>query len=229
MNIELFPLMSIVIVTTFTPGPNNISSTSMGMSYGYKKNLRYLIGIVSGFFLVMMVCAFLASTLLRILPVAERYLRWIGAAYIAWLAIGILRSNHSLSDSREAAGAFTRGFVLQLFNPKVAVYGLTLYSTFLAAISNHVPYLFLSAMVFALIGFTDVLDVDDVCVVHPVGGARLAEHPGAQVSLAPQVGADQLDRHHSVDQHVAGPIHDTHASLADAGLQPISAGDDPTQ
>ena len=156
MNIELFPLMSFVIVTTFTPGPNNVSSASMGMSKGYRKTLNYLTGIVSGFFVVMVVCAFLASTLLRLLPVAERYLRFIGAAYIIWLAIGILRPNHSLSDSREAAGAFTRGFVLQLFNPKVAVYGLTLYSTFLAAISNHIPYLFLSAMVFALIGFTAI-------------------------------------------------------------------------
>lgn len=156
MNIELFPLMSFVIVTTFTPGPNNVSSASMGMSKGYRKTLNYLMGIVSGFFVVMVVCAFLASTLLQLLPVAERYLRFIGAAYIIWLAISILRTNHSLSDSREAAGAFTRGFVLQLFNPKVAVYGLTLYSTFLAAISNHIPYLFLSAMIFALIGFTAI-------------------------------------------------------------------------
>ena len=156
MDIEFIPLMSFVIVTTFTPGPNNISSASMGMSYGYRKTLNYLMGIVSGFFVVMIVCAFLASTLLSILPVAERYLRWIGAGYIIWLAIGILRSKYSMYDSKEAARALTKGFILQLFNPKVAVYGLTLYSTCLAPISSRVHYLLFSALLFALIGFAAI-------------------------------------------------------------------------
>ncbi len=31
----------------------------------------------------------------------------------------------------------------------------------------------------AFVGLADVVDVDDVCVVDPVGGARLAQHPRA--------------------------------------------------
>ena len=49
--------------------------------------------------------------------------------------------------------AFAKGFVLQLFNPKVAVYGLTLYSTFLAPIASRIDYLSLSAFAFALTAF----------------------------------------------------------------------------
>ena len=156
MNIDVLPLLSFVMVTTFTPGPNNISSASMGMSKGYRKTLHYLIGIISGFFIVMVVCAFLASTLLNILPVLGKYLRYVGALYILWLAVGILRSRHSISDSRDSAGIFIKGFLLQLINPKVAVYGLTLYSTFLAAISHQTHYLLLSAVILALIGFTAI-------------------------------------------------------------------------
>jgi cysteine/O-acetylserine efflux protein len=51
--------MSFVIVTTFTPGPNNISSASMAVMCGYKKTFNYLIGISSGFFVVMIACAYL--------------------------------------------------------------------------------------------------------------------------------------------------------------------------
>src|SRR5210317_2100732 len=121
MNIDMIPLISFVIVTTFTPGPNNISSASMGVMYGYKTAFNFLVGIAFGFFVVMIACAYLSSALLAVIPVAERYLRWIGAVYILWLAIGTLRSSYSFSESDGLSKAFTKGFILQLFNPKVAV------------------------------------------------------------------------------------------------------------
>ena len=153
MQIELIPLISFVVVTTFTPGPNNISSASMGMLYGYKKTLNYLLGITIGFFLVMLICAYLSSALLNFVPSTERYLRWVGAGYILWLAVSILNSNPSNSRSDRPVMAFAKGFVLQLMNPKVAVYGLTLYSTFLASLSSRIDYLSVSAGAFALTAF----------------------------------------------------------------------------
>ena len=153
MSIEMIPLMSFVMVTTFTPGPNNISSASMGLMHGYRKTFNYLIGISAGFFVVMIACAYLSSVLLAFLPSAERFLRWIGAGYIVWLAVSILKSNPSDPEADKTAMAFTKGFMLQLFNPKVAVYGLTVYSTFLASISARIDYLTLSALAFASVAF----------------------------------------------------------------------------
>lgn len=153
MTIEMMPLISFVMITTFTPGPNNISSASLGVIYGYRKTVNYLLGIAIGFFVVMMACAYLSSVLLNFLPSAERYLRWIGGCYIVWLAIGMMRSNPSTSDAGKPEMAFAKGFILQLFNPKVAVYGLTLYSTFLASISSRIAYLSLSAAIFAMTAF----------------------------------------------------------------------------
>ena len=150
MNVDMIPLISFVIVTTFTPGPNNISSAAMGVAYGFRRTLPYLFGIASGFFLVMLATAYLSSTLLRIMPFAEQYLRWIGSAYILYLAISTLRAEYGFSENSEDARAFTKGFVLQLFNPKVAVYGLTLFSTFLAGITGHLAWLSFFAATFAL-------------------------------------------------------------------------------
>ena len=101
MSIPMIPLLSFVLITTFTPGPNNISSASMGISYGYRKTFRYLVGITAGFFLVMLCCATLSHLLLQLLPAAEGYLRIIGALYICWLALAIFRSNGSLGQSGE--------------------------------------------------------------------------------------------------------------------------------
>ncbi len=153
MNIEIISLISFVVITTFSPGPNNISSASMGGMYGYKKTIPFLFGIASGFFVVMIGCAYLSSTILAVLPASEKYLRWLGALYIIWLAIGILRSDNAIDNTKEAPKAFTKGFILQLFNPKVAVYGLTLFSTFLASISHQINTLALFAVIFALIAF----------------------------------------------------------------------------
>ena len=153
MNIEMIPLISFVGITTFTPGPNNISSASMGVMCGYRKTVLYLAGIASGFFVVMLIAAFLSGVLLNIMPDAEKYLRWGGACYILWLALGVLQSDFAIADDRKAARAFAKGFFLQLFNPKVAVFGLTLYSTFLAPIAGRPYYLFLSAVTFALTAY----------------------------------------------------------------------------
>lgn len=153
MEIDIIPLVSFVLVTTFTPGPNNISSASMGVLYGYKKTFNFLVGVTAGFFVVMMACAGLSSTLLALLPVSEKYLRWVGALYILWLAISILRSHYAFTDAKGVPKAFTKGFVLQLFNPKVAVYGLTLYATFLSSISHRPGYLILMAAIFAITAF----------------------------------------------------------------------------
>ena len=122
----------------------------MGVTYGYRRTIPYLFGISSGFFLVMLVAAYLSSGLLGIMPFAEQYLRWIGSGYILYLAISTLRTDYRFSGSSEDAMAFTKGFVLQLFNPKVAVYGLTLYSTFLADISGHIAWLSFFAAIFAM-------------------------------------------------------------------------------
>lgn len=154
MPIDMISLVPFVLVTTFTPGPNNISSASMGVAYGYRRTLTFLLGIAAGFFIVMLACAYLSSALLTALPLAECYLRWVGAGYILWLALGTLKADYGFNSTAASAKAFTRGFVLQLFNPKVAVYGLTLYSTFLAAISGHSGQLALFAAVFALTAFT---------------------------------------------------------------------------
>ena len=157
MNIEIVPLIIFIFVTTFTPGPNNISSASLGILYGYRKTFSYMAGISSGFFVVMIICAYLSSALAAVIPVAEKYLRLVGTAYIIWLAIGILRSNSSISESEEKPSkAFSKGFLLQFFNPKVTLYGLMLYSTFLAPISGKSGCLALSAVVFALVCFASI-------------------------------------------------------------------------
>jgi hypothetical protein len=78
----------------------------------------------------------------------------------------------------------------------------------------------------ALLGLADVVDVDDVRVVDAVGRARLAQHPGPEVGLAAQVGADELEGHDPVDEDVAGAVDHPHPAFAQSSLEPIPSRDD---
>jgi hypothetical protein len=77
----------------------------------------------------------------------------------------------------------------------------------------------------ALFRLADVVDVDDVRVVDAVGRARLAQHPRAEVGLAAQVGANELQRDHPVDEDVTGAIDDAHSAFARPSLQTVATRD----
>ena len=154
MGIDLFPLASFVIVTTFSPGPNNISSASMGVLYGYRNTIYYLAGISAGFFLIMLLCAGVSGALLNIMPSVEPLLRVIGSMYILWLAFSTARAGYALDNPVDQSPlGFKKGFFLQTLNPKVIVYGLTLYSTFLSPAANNIIFLTVFALLFALTAF----------------------------------------------------------------------------
>jgi hypothetical protein len=69
------------------------------------------------------------------------------------------------------------------------------------------------------------VDVDDVRVVDPVRGPRLAQHPRAEVRLAPKVRANQLHRYDAIDEYVTGAIDHAHPALADPGFESIPTRD----
>ena len=156
MSLDLIPLLSFVLVTTYTPGPNNISSTSMGVRYGYRRSLRYLLGITTGFFIVMLLCGLISGTLRTLVPSFETVLRIVGAVYILWLAYETLRATYTFEDNDRGELGFVTGALLQILNPKGVIYGLTLYSTFLLGIDGRPVQMLLSAAGLAVVAFSAV-------------------------------------------------------------------------
>ena len=156
MSVEIIPMASFVLLTTFSPGPNNISSASMGVLYGYRQTRPYLLGIATGFFVIMAACALSASFLLTWAPASAEVLKWAGSLYILWLALGMLKAGYGISGGEGEPRAFAKGMLLQLVNPKAMIYGLTLYSTFLAPLAHRPGYLLGLGLVFALTAFTAV-------------------------------------------------------------------------
>lgn len=147
------PLLSYVFVTTFSPGPNNISSAASGVNFGYRRTLSYLLGITAGFFAIMLLCGLLSELVARQIPKLQTALRIVGAGYLVYLAVTVLRStDHGPGDGRPSA-AFGRGLLLQAVNPKVILYGLTVYTGFLLPVVDSPVGIIVASLLLAVAAF----------------------------------------------------------------------------
>src|SRR5664279_3370250 len=109
MPANLLPLITYVLVSTFTPGPSNISSASLGVLRGYKNSFNYQAGLAVVVFLIMLLSGLISTTLLRIFPALEPVLRYAGAAYILYLAFAILKASYIFENQVEKPYGFMHG------------------------------------------------------------------------------------------------------------------------
>ncbi|MDO4750334.1 MAG: LysE family transporter [Eubacteriales bacterium] len=125
---DWIPFLTYIFVMGITPGPNNIVSMSNGSRVGFRRGFYYNIGLFVAQVGLLGVCAVFCSLLSAYVPVVEKPLRVVGAAYLLWLAWKLFRSHGDLGESAEKAvtpkALFIRGIVLQFVNPKLYIYAL---------------------------------------------------------------------------------------------------------
>ena len=56
---NLYPFLIYVFVTTFTPGPNNIMAMTNAVQDGYKKTIRFILGVLAGMFVILLISGIL--------------------------------------------------------------------------------------------------------------------------------------------------------------------------
>ncbi|HXH46241.1 MAG TPA: LysE family translocator [Bradyrhizobium sp.] len=96
-----------MIVMYFTPGPNNIMLLSSGLTYGFRRTIPHIVGVVIGFaFMVAAVGLGLGSVFLAY-PILQTVLKYAGAAYLIYLAAVIAMSGPSKPGEEKARGPMT--------------------------------------------------------------------------------------------------------------------------
>lgn len=153
--INLHAFLIYVLVVIFTPGPNNILSMVNGMRNGYQKILRFLVGIVSGFFIVMFISGLLNVAVANLIPESEHWLKILGALYMLYLAYHVLRSGpiEENPDPKRSINTFRFGFTMQFLNIKAILFGVSVYSLFIIEHYKNPLVIFLFAIFLALIAF----------------------------------------------------------------------------
>ena len=82
------------VINAFTPGPGNILALNIVTNYGYKKGKPLFFGIFAGYSVVQILCAIFVYGVNSLLPNVMGVMKYIGAAYILWLAIQCLSLIH---------------------------------------------------------------------------------------------------------------------------------------
>ncbi len=153
------------------PGPNSLYVLSVASARGIRAGFQGAYGVFVGDTILLLCTALGAAGVLRTYPAMFMVVKYVGAAYLAWVGFNLLRaaltslraqpeSMASVSSatgpvaSRDAADAaylhrpFRRALVISLLNPKAILFLLSFFVQFIDTSYAHpeVPFLILSAI-----------------------------------------------------------------------------------
>jgi threonine/homoserine/homoserine lactone efflux protein len=133
--LAVFALATFVL--TVTPGPGVLYVVGRSVQGGRRSGLASMLGIETGEAVYIAGAALGITALLAASTVALSVLRYGGAAYLVLLGIRAWRQTEHQDEQtaepsrRGGLGAYGRGLVVQLLNPKVAVFFLAFFPQFI--------------------------------------------------------------------------------------------------
>jgi len=139
------------VINAFTPGPGNILALNTVTNYGYKKGKLLFWGIFAGYYVVQIICAVFVFGVSNFLPNVLGIMKYIGAAYILWLAVHIALSTPN-AGTVEKSASFVKGFLLQFVNVKIYLFGITALTGYVTDYSTSLWILLLFELIIATIG-----------------------------------------------------------------------------
>ena len=114
-----------------TPGPNNSILTASGIKFGFFRSVPNIFGIPTGHGIQLaLVCLGLGSLFTQF-PILLNILRYVGTAYILYLAYKMFGSmNVSLAEEKSRPLKYYEAILFQFVNPKAWVICITAVSLF---------------------------------------------------------------------------------------------------
>jgi len=85
----LLAFVMFAFVMSFTPGPNNVMLLSSGVTYGFRRTVPHIMGVTFGFAFMVAAVGFGLAAVFISYPVLQTILKYLGAAYLIYLAVAI--------------------------------------------------------------------------------------------------------------------------------------------
>jgi threonine/homoserine/homoserine lactone efflux protein len=151
---------------TIAPGPDNTFVVTQGITRGRKAAIVTALGMCSGISVHTTLAAFGISAVFSTSVIAFAVVKYAGAAYLLYLAYRALKERAtpvvSPGDDRPSRALFQRGFIMNVLNPKVAMFFLAFLPQFVTPDAAWFPlqmlllgFIFLvqAVVIFCLIGY----------------------------------------------------------------------------
>ncbi|WP_329365094.1 leucine efflux protein LeuE [Streptomyces sp. NBC_01483] len=174
--IDLPTYLAGLVLIVLLPGPNSLYVLSVAARKGVRTGYTAAAGVWCGDTVLMTLSAAGVASLLQANAVLFGIVKYAGAGYLTWLAIGMLRAawgmwrtRHERVAESEAAAApaveerpFRRALVISLFNPKAILFFVAFFVQFvdpgyaypalsfvvLGAFAQLASFLYLTALIF---------------------------------------------------------------------------------
>ncbi len=122
----ILPLMMFALVSSITPGPNNLMLLASGANFGFRRSLPHMLGISLGFALMALLVGLGLAQVFEVYPVLKLVLKVLSVAYMLFLAWKI--ANAAAPKAVDAVGkpfTFLQAAAFQWVNPKAWAMALT--------------------------------------------------------------------------------------------------------
>ena len=132
------------LALNLTPGADMMFCLGQGLRAGPRAAIAASAGISAGAFVHTGLAGLGLGALVAAVPLAFEVIRWIGVAYLLWLAVQTLRHQSRVEVTGAAPRrAFRAGFVVNLTNPKVILFVLAFVPQFVDPAAGPVLVQFL--------------------------------------------------------------------------------------
>jgi len=173
------------LVVNFAPGQDMVFATACGISGGPRVGALAGLGAGTGVLWHVALAAFGVSAVIAAHPEALTLIRWIGAGYLAWLAVKSWRAGGGLAQGRGTPSgwqAWRRGVLSNVLNPKPVLFVLAFLPQFVDPTAGPVwQQIVALGLTFA---FTGTLVTMMYGIVAGYAGRALAARMGAVNKIA---------------------------------------------
>jgi len=156
-------LISFAIASFFlalAPGPDNFFVLTFSAKYGRTLGVLFVLGLVCGCFIHTSLVAFGVSALIINNSLLLSILKYIGAIYLLFVAIKVYKSDNKIKDFKDPKyevnklKVFINGLLMNILNPKVLIFFLAFFPTFIFSDSiSPVIQFYILGGIFMLITF----------------------------------------------------------------------------
>jgi len=143
-NLALFAGSSILLI--LAPGPDIIFTITQGVSNGKRAGVLTALGLAAGNIIHTLAAAFGVSIIFKTSQAAFIAFKTLGALYLFYLAIMAVRRRRDMfrtespGEKRTSGAALcAKGFLMNVLNPKVALFFLAFLPQFVNGNAGHVP------------------------------------------------------------------------------------------
>ncbi|WJR66863.1 LysE family translocator [Neorhizobium sp. CSC1952] len=160
-EVTLLAFAIVAFIGIATPGPTVLLALTNGSRYGLKRALPGMAGAMLSDFVLIGAVALGLGALLAASEFWFSVVKWLGAGYLAFLGIMLIRSKGSLdvtegsvtSGSGSARSVFLKSFLVAVTNPKGYLFFSAFLPQFITADAPQAPQYAILAIVFALVDF----------------------------------------------------------------------------